>query len=482
MMKHGVLYTNTIESEIYHLLLGNEHIIEGVMLHDRRADGEVYIFLYGMMQVHNLDVLWVHPDTQLSIWVQRNDFLLIDKGLRWFSPYETSSSRSDRPYGIRLRDKYVFFPAHGRMTKEVGNKGQWVELTPDSLYKSVDYVQKSIDMPFLWSAGYTAMQLLKQTATHVNIEPFTGSPLWGEAVKRMVCRPSWIHRLPDGTRGLTDEQKGMKYLYGFDKNNQFLGACINLQLGNGNPVEIVEPDTLKKYPLIIFKDQVAFWEYEITDVSNSVFNGYDLYCPLSKRYNWASAELLNTCQLLGIKFTVKRGLVWQKRAGRVLTPWAERIRNGIQVLDDREEYPDMFAAQNAKGTLKLSYVEMIGRLCAEYSKEFYHRDWNMFVVHKAIANQLQTVWKREREGHQRPVIVSNDSMYVLSNEDEPNVAYRDILNHTHELRGYKLIGKCRLSDTLIDAFEDESRKVMDVEALIKQQMDVYKDLNAKSRR
>jgi hypothetical protein len=450
MMKIGVLFTDSIHGERYHILKANSNhhfsngeIIRDALTHDRKASGEMYQLLYNRMQYFNLDALWVQPDCQFSLWLDRKDFDLIE-GMGWFSPHV--SGRNGKPTGLRIKDKYIFWPAHMRMTKEVRSEGQWLIPSPDILYDSVDYVQSAMTCPLLWSAGYTSMSLLRKL-TSQDIDPFTGHELWGEAQKHMVCRPDWSHRLRNGEKGLTDEHKRKKYVYGFDKDNQYLKACQGLELGNGDPIEVYPPEDLQPF---MFKDQIAFWEYEITDVSKSPFNSYELYCPLSRRYNWASSSLLAACQQVGIEFKIKRGLVWKRSAGRVLTPWANQMKDGIISLQDERLYPHTLAAHNARGTMKLGYVEMIGRFCAEYSKEFYHRDWNMFVTHEAIEQQLQTIWKRKRDENKSPVLVSADSLYILSDSENPEGGYPGILSC-----GFKLVGKCELTPDIIDMFASE---------------------------
>lgn len=459
--KIGVLYTDYTESEQYHLQLKNV-IVRDVFVHDRRADGDIYIMLFTMMQRIGIDRLWVHPECQLSIWLQAKDFTLI-KGLEWFSPKIEGNTR---PYGIRLGyDTYIFFPAYGEYIRKHRNVDNWDMATPQRLYNTVDYIERAIDHTFLWTPGATSIEVLREENQSLKweIEPFIPTPLWNVAEKKMLARPMWQHRLPNGKRGLADEQKNSAFLIGYDKNSQYLGACINLELGNGQPVEL--DDCFHWY-----EKHNAFWQYTLKDVYHSAFNGYGLYCPLSVRDTWASTELLEFAMRQGIEFTIERGLVWETSAGKPMEKWARRLWHGKQQLVEQIPNLEFLATCNAQDTVKKMYLDMIGRLCAEYSKEYYHKDWNRQIVHRAIANQGYTILKRVREQNIKPVLVVNDSFYILTNMNDPAAAYPGILDYSQELRGYKCIGVVPMNEEIVSAFE--TQKAMDLEATIKRNMKV----------
>ena len=480
--KIGVLFTDNITSERYHVLTESS-IERDVLEHDRRADGEIYVFLYNWMCIKDIDALWVHPDCQLSIWLSRRDFHLI-KGLEWFSPYEQQKDNSVvKPYGIRLQNKYIFFPAYGEYVraKHHNDNGDtygrtreshtWVLPVAQELYNTVDYIQRAIDMPFLWTPGSTSMRVLREENRNKIILPFKPTPLWDTVQGRMVARPIWQHRTRDGKKGLTDEQKKKKYIIGYDKNSQYLGACINLMLCNGKPIEVGS----KEFSPFLIHGQVAMWEYKLEDVSQSAFNGYELYCPLSVHDDWASTELLEFARSVGIKFSIKRGMVWKGEMGRYMTEWALRLYRGRQKIQDASLGLDTIAATNAAMTVKKMYLDTIGRLCADYSDEYYHKDWNRFIIHKAITNQGYTIWKRVREHGLIPyshVLVINDSFYILSDSDNTSIAYPDILAHTKELRGYTCIGVAPLNEEIISSFE--TQRPMELENTIKRNMGVNK--------
>ncbi len=469
MGKMGVLFTDHVQDENYHILLknglgSNQVVVRDVLVTDRRAKGSDYTRLYNWMCRANIDVLWVHPDTQLSIWVNRADFNLIPEGLEWFSPVKGEDGKTGifRPSGISLHNhtKYIFFPAHGEYVHSNRKDDKtWIIPSEDHLFNTVDYLERAIEHPFLWSPAKTGMLLLDELNNNgVRIEPFLPTDLWkDEIARKMIARPVWVRRGRDGKQGLTDAQKSLRYGYVFDKNAQFLGACVNLVLGSGRYREA----TGEEFSL----DKFGFWEYAIKDVSNSAFNGYGLYCPLSIHDTWCSTEVLKFASATGIQFEVKRGVYWPELAGRPLDKWAKRLWEARVFLESDKHLIDTIATHNGIGTIKKMYIDMIGQLSHPYAKRFYHKDWNRMITQKAIHNQGYSILKRWNEHRIKPVMVVNDSIFVLSNEKEPNKVYPGILNFQSELRGYKCLGRFVLTDEIISAFE--TQKPLEIEAIIK---------------
>jgi hypothetical protein len=476
--KFGVLYTDASVSAHHHLLLQDGTIVQSVLVHDRKADGDVYIALDSIMKLHKIEVLWVHPDTPLSVWVTSADFTLIPEGLKWYTPPLTHAS--DKPYALALgKNHLVMFPAYVSL-KHNNNQAlqKWdmgVNGTPDVLLHSVDYLQRSIDFTLKYTAGATALNMLRAINTRKNnsrlverIKPMHYDR-WNTVRGKVVARPLWSHRLRNGQRGLTDEQKSKLFVVGGDKNAQFLGGCMKLVLSNGEPSEITNISVMNK----VYHDAKipSLWEYKITDVSKSRFNSYELYCPLSRRDTWASGELLRFCENQGIEFELVRGLAWREIAGKVLEQWAHRMWFAISGLRNHEErFPDTIARENALSTSKKMYVEAIGRFNAEYSKEYYQRAWNTMIIHQAIKNQMASFTTRIDNGAS-PVLVCNDAFYVLTDEPTLELAYPGILDHTTELRGYKNLGACPLSDTIIQAFEQCTP--LQIEQMIKKGIQEY---------
>ena len=465
----GVLYNDYHDSNHYHIMTRGSNI-KDVLLYMGNPRVEMFNELYDWMVKLRIRALWVFPATLLSMNINRGDFNLI-RGYNWFSPDKVGYD--GRPSGLRIRDRYIFFPDHMELKK--GLDKSWQLPTEDELINSVEYVQRASGQPLLWSPGYCAQEELREIHTHhyqgPKIVPFVDTPLWKEVNRKIVNRPVWSKHLRNDKRGLTNEDKAKKYVHVFDKVGQYLGASASIVCPIGDYVEVGGE---------MFSDKkVGFWQYTILDISKSPFNGYELYCPLSQKTNWASTNVLVFAQKSGIEIKIERGIVWERIIGKALEKWANKLFDDRKSLDDPQRYPSTIAARNAQATEKLKYIEMIGRFCVPgVAKEYYHPEWNRLTINQAIANQSYTILKRVRENGVYPVLVSTDSIYVLSDEKEPNKAYPGILDYDKQLRGYRHVGTCKLTEEIITAFETE-RLPIKIETVIKRSVKNYELVNRK---
>jgi|SRR5215831_2294932 len=489
--KLGVLYTDNFMSEEYHILLAGGEMVRCVLITDRRARAQNYEVLYHWMRKLGINRLWVHPDNMLSTWVMRSDFNLIKKTpdnhiLNWSSPEKTEDGH---PKGIRMyimgdTTRWLFFPEHidlvrnerlGVRNRKIGN---WCLPASEHLYNSVEYLERATEHALLWSPAYSSKMILRDMHHNIEIVPFLENDTFKRAYHKMVIRPVWIYRRRNGQRGLPEKWLPVNYnasngdtvyAHGFDKNMQYLGACVSNKLPNENDCREVDSTEYDKH-------SVAFWQYEIEDVAGSMFNSYNLPCPLDLKRDWASTSVIHFALMSGIKMKIKRGLLFDReKAGRYLDNWAHLIWNARAQLRDTTQYPDTIAAKNATDSSKKYYIDMIGQFCADYSDEYMHREWNTMIVHQAIANQGFTILGRP-ELHDNVFLVVNDSFYVLSYEKDVYKAFPSLLKYEKELRGYKHIGTCVLSKTIEDMLEDRTVSPLDVEAHIKGSMVKYATL------
>lgn len=475
-MRVGVLFTDNLFGESYHVMTERE-TIRDVLKMDRRPSGDYYTWLLNWLNQHKgIDRLWVHPDTQFSMWAMEQDFKLIPGEVNWWTPPQKDKAQH-HPKGIKMYRKgeptrYVFFPAHMDLTK--GRKTDtpdWLIPSPDHLLHSVTYLEDVLGVPFLWSGGYTSRAILKDVHAKKDIIPFEVSEEWNDFHKRVVPRPLWSHkyRVNGGvtgiTKGLEDYQKMYSHLLGFDKNMQYLGACINLKLPIGQPHLV---DGSMYSPKI-----QGLWEYEILGVAHSLFNSYGCYCPLSTKQNVAGTSVIELALKSGIKLAIKRGLVWNEEQlqNRLLDDWAYLIWNARKKLQNESKYPDTLANGNAQTTLKKLYIDMIGQFCNDYGDRYYQRAWNELVVQEAIARQGWTFLKRQKELTGKIALVANDAFYLLSHESDPHKAYPSLLTYEHELRGYKSIGVAPLKHI---AGSFTNLKPLELEHLVKREMGIKK--------
>jgi hypothetical protein len=480
--KMAVLFTDNFMGEEYHIMFleqGQPFVIRTVLVTGRQGRAQNFEVLYYWMRKLHINRLWVHPDNLFSNWVMRSDFEMIMQTpdrhpMHWSSPKQEIDGH---PKGLRMWvpgdvTRWIFFPAHIELVKpehahqKTLQMGQWITPSPDHLYNSVLYLERATDSPFLWGPAYSSKMMLRELHKgKKKIVPFKGETLFSHAYRKMVVRSVWIHRrIGDKQRGLHDRHKeGTWYIHGFDKNMQYLGACCDLVLPNEE--YCVEVD-----PLAYDKKAVGFWEYEILDVSNSKFNSYDVYCPLDRKRNWASTQVIDFALRAGIELTIKRGLIFDREeSDKYLDSWARCIWDARAQLRNENHYPDTIAAKNAIDSTKKYYIDMIGQFCNKYSDEYYHKDWNTFIVHNAITNQGFTILTRP-ELHDNMMLVVNDAFYVLSQEEDVYKAYPSLLKYQYELRGYKHIGSCVLNNDIHNILENEKLSPVDVEMKIKEMM------------
>src|SRR5712692_1764700 len=424
--------------------------------------------LYDSMEASNIDIEWVMPSSVISGGIQYEHFKSIPSSFSWYSP--PTNIYDGQPYILRLRrlhykhaysDKYLVFPAHMECAiPRQSDKGQWN--LPDSMVLSatLDYIENELGIPYLWTNGNVGEQYLRKMhqdiKTHIRTFDSRQVEAFKEVLHGAMDRPVWRRlRLTDSKPAIWD--LAGKFIVGYDKNGQYIGASNSAYLGNGT---FVMGNVDQYHP-----DFSGFWQYEITDVSDTEFDGYGLPCPLDVNRKWASTALINAARDVGVGVTVHKGIIWEQQ-GRYLQKWASNLWQHRVNLRDLEKYPNAIARGNAERTMKAIPNSMVGRFMNEYSKEYYHPDWQLGIVHQAIASQVYSMryWLQNYDA--KPVLVNKDAVYFLCNEPE---LFADIDRYSGELRGFKRIGVAPLNDTIIQAFSDEKSTNM-LEILIKKEM------------
>lgn len=433
MIQHAILYES---AGLYYVYLGGEcyrtEIIDNVEQ------------LLPVFETHNIDVLWCMPGTPLSRFVTWADFATIDQELCKVFP-EPPKDLNERPTFVSIRrksndkferDRYIGFPAHGEWS--ANDQGQWFMPAPYALGWTINYLSREFQCDVKWGPGNIGMQVLKRSFAKKGLK-FDNTIMTDqlqEIINRSMFRPIWKRY-----EGLSEEQKSKKYLHGYDKNAQYLGAAQSAYLGKGTPVSASETNL----------SLIGFWKYRITDVSNTAFDGYELPCPLDVNREWASSDLLMAARYAGVEFDVLEGLVWPDGA-KFMADWAMGMWKHRANLRDRAKYPNEIARENAVGTAKAAANMMMGRLARPGSRELYKPDWNQLIVHRAITNMMYSLNKWQRDHNIRPVLVSTDSFWIVSDEYDESMAIPGILEHTDEQRGYKHIGTLEMSYEIIELF------------------------------
>lgn len=427
--------------------------------------------LYDVMGEAKVDCLWVLPSDPLSKHITYDWLQDIPGNFDWFSP--PTNLYDGKPYIVKLRRKhyddtsrYIVFPAHMECAiPRYADRGQWNLPDANALTTTLDYLENELGLPYLWTNGHIGEQYLRllHQSIRTKIIPFYDKrqlDFFKGVLHGAMDRPVWRKLGQNGKPGLIPEERERKLIVGIDKNGQYVGAANSVYLGNGNPIEIGSEYFGHSY--------VGFWQYAIEDVSNTPFNGYDLPCPLDVNRRWASEDLLEAARDVGVKFTLGKGIIW-KEHGRYLQRWARELWQKRVNLRNAEEYPNEIARDNAERTMKSIPNSMVGRFMNTYSKEYFHKDWQLGIIHQAIASQAYSLRSILQKYGLKPVLVVHDTMYFLVDDLEiiDKITYR-----SEQLGGFKRIGVAPLSDTIINAFH-ETRSIHKLESLIREEMREY---------
>ena len=421
------------------------------------------------MEHSGIYVLWVMPGCDFSNSIERSDFDNLSRDA--YSAFIPTAIK-DKPGFARIRrqgnsremNRYLSLPEWNMWTRNE----HWELPSAMTLNHTVDYVQQELGRPLMWSLGHVALDSLKeehQSRRGDPIQPFDKGQayLWdkfaGEHGRNMMPRPNWSKLQLNGRPGLSKDDREKKFVIVYDKNWQYGGAANSVTLGSGGFTEVPGSAYNPK--------SIGFWHYRITD-ARSLFNGYDLYCPLDVSYSWASTRLIEAARYVGVQIEILEGIVWEK-GGRYLEQWTKKHWQRRVNLRDPERYPDDAARRNAQKTTKAYGNSLFGKFASEYTEgEYNHAEWNWLIIHQAIASQVYSINKLAQDYDIVPVLVFTDSFFILSDTPDPAAAIPGILDHQDELRGFKCAGVARLTPKIVQAFSDYPRSPADrVQGLLK---------------
>ena len=203
--------------------------------------------LYDLMEEKQVDCLWTMPNDSLSRNITYEWFKDIPSSFSWYSPPQ--NVYDGQPYILRFRrlhykhaytDKYVVFPAHMECCiPRSGDRGQWTLLNePDNLHTTLDYIEDELGIPYLYTNGNVGEQYLRKChediKTHIRPLPKEQVEPFQDVLHGAMDRPVWRKIIPEwGIFGLSMEDIEKKFIVGFDKNGQYVGASNSAYLGNG---------------------------------------------------------------------------------------------------------------------------------------------------------------------------------------------------------------------------------------------------------
>jgi len=419
--------------------------------------------LHAYMDANKIDVLWTMPGSQFEKVIRAEHFLdLQGKEYNVYVPTDClpDAKTQRRLYGARVRsisrrshDHFFMFPGN-REWKVPHNhdKGVWCCPEPENLLDTVNYLQEEYRVPIIWSPGHIGMDVLK--AEHqrdlVEITPLAEDQktLFSESVARGCCNSvAWANQA---------NLKGT-HIYGFDKNAQFLGAAQSVELGNGafHKSRKFDPDV------------VGFWHFQVEN-HRGPFNGMKLPRILDRDEGWAHTDLIRVALHCGTMLTVQGGYVWQKH-DKYLERWAKSMwHHRMSLQSAGEGQKQDVARSNAASTTKMIPNTAVGLFV-----RMGRPHWNHSIVHRAGANQAYSLARIYREFGILPCLVSKDAFYIASFEPDPAKVVPGLLEHKQEQRGYKLIGRCEITEEIIAAFgriDDKKFGVPGIEGTIVRSM------------
>lgn len=445
-MKHAVL---TDTNGYYAIDTADEHIIEYESGIAR---------LHMLMQSRKIDALWAMPNCHFSNTIRREHFEAMEG--KHYHAYVPEHLVHNRVYGALVRyrheldhgihdsDRYFMFPGNREWKVPQGkDRGVWNVQTPQELLQTVELLESKYKVPILWNPGHVGWEYFKSLAGSRS-EP--GDPLDEAQREEFESMGKQIIQ-PLGYAGLNQDGA---YIHGFDKNAQFLGAAQSVELGSGP----------YSYETEFQPELCGLWGYSLGNEAK--------YFPGIAGTGIASTDLIVALQLAGYQPMVTEGIVWGTHK-RYLNRWAIDMWDNRAYFNDLANLADVYEQAciftNCASTAKMVPNSMIGVLVR---KGYPH--WNRLIVHRAMANQLYTIMKVERETSYKPVLVSRDSLYYVSDNANPyHSAFSGLLEYEHEQRGYKLIGTCKLTDEIKHAFtrvHDRRFGVGGIEGVIKREM------------
>ena len=366
--------------------------------------------LLRLMALDRLDQLWLHPSWSAHY---APAFWDIARAKGW-----TVQLRAQLPgwatcyYPGRYGAREVSIPA-------LDNRAPWAEARSGlELLQALTLFENELGIPYRFGPGSTGTALMRKvheggTSRKVELEPLREVP--------PPAREGGTENPFAWTRQLEVAELDHRYLYAWDKNAAFLGACSSLELGLGEAEHVDAPAFDHRLP--------GYWECvtrpwlldNLPDPLRPVGTSRQGHPMI-----WLTTPTVALARELGVLESITSAWVW-KRHSRVLSPFYEVMRTARSQLGDvaRAGGPDAGAARVALGAVKVCYSQGIGWLdqyATDAHGETLHRpDWRHAVVAQARANHFRKLAKVASFGHQ-PFAVMNDCDYYLSDVDDAEAA------------------------------------------------------------
>lgn len=409
--------------------------------HDRLGIGAVLASCHR----HGLGQLWVHPRAEGLLDWSRESWA----GFRPLGHTEEERNPQTPRHWARVvrpgvyEETLLIRPAHDRKERLWAGAEDGRELLA-----ALCRFRLALGLPFAWSPGHTAMDLLRQTHSgrrNTLTMPVPPPDLPPEIVARRAARVAAMEPDLQWMRHLTPAEAGRRWLHGFDKNGCYLGACASLWLaGAGAPMRL-DPDVLRVLsPEKPETSLPGYWQVYEGDV-RAVQPAHLPPLVPHKAYDdegtaWITTPTLNLLLDMGFdRLQIEAAYVWPDRH-QWLQPWYKRVADARKVLVGEAQLGASGAAI-ALAAVKTIYTYGIGYLemgdsprhdgreddtWRTYDREGnrsnpYDRPDIAHTIHGAARSNLYRALLRidPADPHQPFLVAGVDSFYLTSDEEDP---------------------------------------------------------------
>ena len=375
-----------------------------------------------------LSAVWVMPNSALSRSVTCSQ--LEQAGSRWSMVVHSDPGEPTKPTCV------LFWPKEGsqhearRMAVSFPEHAGWGWRVTDmkSLLATVTYLDQALGRYVLDAPDLVAHQVLDDLPRDQSISHLRSSPVDLHRLPGLEgCSSTIGERAPDlvWKRPLTLVEQRQRYLHKYTHFSHSLEACLNVQLGVGEPQAATSG---RLYDGV----RPGIWRVS-GEPAGSVFDGKLL--PSCLNEEWISTPQVNCCREIGYRVQVLEGSFWRE-AQVPLTRWATTLWQAAGRLHSQtQHYRHAEGRANALQTLKLlarSGVAVIGR--EQTAGGWGRPDWYAQIAGRARALQFAQLVRLARRGTM-PALLSGDALWVISDESHPQTAVPDLLTGRH-WRGY----------------------------------------------
>jgi hypothetical protein len=287
------------------------------------------------------------------------------------------------------------------------------ELTQASdFYGAISYLEDLLGIELKSKPNTTGINLIEKLSSNGSKENYIRElkatlELWHE---NKVFDLAWV-------RPLEKEEKKRKYIYVYDKNQQYLSAS-NINLGVGEPEHFIKPAFDKKF--------VGLWKINL--LGKSPWDGVRLPHPLGNTRDpylsngWFATPLVERALEFGYKIEVEEAEIFPQKA-KVLAPFHKLLTDALNELktNPNNKFKNNVSRQTAILGIKSIFRSTIGLFDANiYSKRkwSFRPDWRSMIISTARSRMLYNLESLLNQGFS-PLAVRTDAIYFASNQEIP---------------------------------------------------------------